>query len=294
MGNSVFKGECLMLERFWMWFKSKDEKTCSNIYFGLWMGFFTSVVGSFLGYLGVIIFGLLGSVGSYFAGGKLGLPSSLIASAITILLILLLKTFGLIALEIPVALLVSYLAVTSIKKILRTRARRKAQKETKALEAQRLEVTQSIEKITRGREMAQSFIQAIDLLTKYVPDLGLRILEAVEADARKYAMLETLIASSDNEVAKHRAEGEKAAIAQDIRRICEELSTEALEVIRVAQEDEADALINSSNESRVGEVRRDITRYLEGLREVRESLSPQAKTGEITELRPPERKSIGR
>ena len=182
-----------------------------------------------------------------------------------------------------------------LRKKSRGRKARRAVEEEVATRAERDKLIAKITKLTSNSEIAAGFLHSVELLTRYVPDLGVSLLEAAKDDTERYLMLGSLIASTDNDVLKRDSQNEQAAIATSLRETVVKLTTEALMAVEAAQSAEAEKVLGV-RVPRLAEAGKELDFYLAGLREAREATEPAAAidalASEIGSLSPEKAKEL--
>ncbi len=160
---------------------------------------------------------------------------------------------------------------------------------TETEEAKREAFVQNITKLIGDDSQTRALLVAVERLSKYVPEVGNHLLEAVEHDAERFIMLRALEGSTDNEVLRQTSKDEADDIARSARALCSDSTKMALELLHEYQEVEADSTLGEERGSELARAHEDFKKYLAGLREVSDHLGPkpERKLGqEIRDLEP--------
>lgn len=159
---------------------------------------------------------------------------------------------------------------TMIAKVIKRR-KTKAQAEA---EYKKNRLISNVKQLVGDDALARGFMTALDELTKHVPDQATELLEALMSDLEEFQVLESLIGSTKNELLRQRSRERLGAIQSAVQQTCAEVTEEAVEIIRLRQMSEADAVLGNKDEPKLVQARENFNHFLEGLREVRSITSP--------------------
>jgi hypothetical protein len=159
-------------------------------------------------------------------------------------------------------------------------------KEHSAREAERQKLVEDINRLIGNEAETKALLTALDRLTKYVPEVAERILTAVRNDAERFVMLRGLIATTQNEVLKHKCSSEADDIVMSARKLCSDSTEMALELLEEYQAAEADQALGEVRGPQLAVAHAEFKHYLEGLREALPK-TDDTLASEIDSLSPP-------
>jgi hypothetical protein len=256
----------------------------------IWPVTFASALGSFM-FVAFVDGDLEGEYGGYRAHLVIGI---LVYAMLAVANALLNTPFSLTRTTLLAFGSVIFLGLgrTLIGRYIERSQRRKCEAQARA-EEKKEQLISKVKQLVGDDILARGFIRALDDLTKHVPDQATELLEALTSDLEEYQVLESLIGSTRNELLRQRSIERMEAIQSTVQQTCAEVTEEAVEIIRLQQMAEADAVLGNKDEPRLVQARENFSHFLGGLREVRNITSPPADQL-IEEIEPkPEIRQIG-
>jgi len=175
-------------------------------------------------------------------------------------------------------------SLTTVSILVKRRKTRVIREHEEKILLKRRMVERQISDLVGDDRTAQGFLLALEKLTRFVPNEAQPILEAVLGDLEEYHVLESLIASTSNDVLRRDATNRRDAIRKATRALCAKMTQDALEVIREHQFAEAEGVL-MEGEPRITMANRRFEEYLSGLREIREATGNENEEEVVSQFR---------